>query len=80
MLKGEGIPVNGIDLRASFYRSEFTGPLFDQPWINSPKSSISDNAYKLDVDFSALPVAGLTVNAQYFNIGAGYYSNAAARR
>jgi hypothetical protein len=80
MLKGEGSPVNGVDVRAALYHSEFTGPLFDQSWINSPKSSISDNAYKLDVDFSALPVAGLTVNAQYFNIGAGYYSNAAARR
>jgi hypothetical protein len=80
MLKGEGSPANGVDVRASVYHSEFTGPLFDQSWINSPKSSISDNAYKLDVDFSALPVAGLTVNAQYFNIGAGYYSNAAARR
>lgn len=80
MLKGEGSPLNGIDVRGAFYRSQFTGPLFDQAWINSPKSSINDNAYKIDVDFSALPVAGLTVNAQYFNIGAGYYSNAAARR
>lgn len=80
MLKGEGSPINGVDLRGAYYRSQFTGPLFNEPWINSPKSSINDNAYKIDVDFSALPVAGLSVNAQYFNIGAGYYSNAAARR
>lgn len=80
MLKGEGSPVNGIDLRAAFYRSTFNAQLFDQGWINTPKSSIDDNAYKLDVDFSALPVPGLTLSAQYFNIGAGYTSIAAARR
>lgn len=79
MLKGEGSPVNGVDLRAAFYRSEFSVNT-PQGGGNSPKDSINDNAYKLDADFSALPIAGLTVNAQYFNIGAGYFSNVAARR
>ena len=80
MLKGEGSPMNGVDLRASYYRSTYSAPLFDQAWINTPKSSINDSAYKLDVDFSALPIPGLTLSAQYFNIGEGYTSVAAARR
>lgn len=80
MLKGEGSPIGGVDLRASFYRSEYKAPLFDQPWIGNPKSDINDNAYKLDADFSSLPVSNLTFSFQYFNIGAGYFSNTAARR
>jgi len=79
MLKTEGSPVDGIDLRAAYYRSEYKAPLFDQPWINSPKSSVNGRAFKLDLDLSALPVPGLSVNYQYFNIGAGFYSNTAAR-
>jgi hypothetical protein len=79
MLKAEGSPIDGVDLRGAYYRSEYKAPLFDQPWINSPKSSIRDNAFKLDVDLGALPVPGLTLNYQYFNIGAGFYSNTAAR-
>jgi len=80
MLKGEGSPINGIDVRGAYYHSEFQAPLFGQTWGNSPRSDFNDSAYKIDADFSALPVAGLTVNAQYFNIGAGYFSNVAARR
>lgn len=79
MLKGEGSPLDGIDLRAAYYRSTYKGPLFDQPWINTPKSNASDNAFKLDADFSSLPF-GLRVNLQYFNIGEAFYSNTAARR
>jgi hypothetical protein len=80
MLKGEGSPLEGIDIRGAYYRSEYkAAQLFDQPWINSPKSSINDRAFKLDLDLSALPVPGLSVNYQYFNIGAGFYSNTAAR-
>lgn len=80
MLKGEGTPIDGVDLRGSYYRSEYkTTGVFDQPWINSPKSSINGRAFKLDLDLTALPVPGLSVNYQYFNIGAGFYSNTAAR-
>jgi hypothetical protein len=79
MLKGEGSPMDGVDVRGAAYRSIYKAPLFDQPWTNSPKSSISDSAYKLDLTLGSLPVPGLTVNYQYFNIGAGYYSNTAAR-
>jgi hypothetical protein len=78
MLKGEGNVMDMVDLKAAFYRSQHKAPLFDQPWINSPKSDINDNAWKLDAAFS--PVPGLNINYQYFNIGAGYYSNTAARR
>lgn len=85
MLKGEGTVADMVDLKAAWYHSEydFDYPnvlLFDQPWINSPKSSVNGNAYKIDVGLNSLPVSGLTVNYQYFNIGAGYYSNTAARR
>jgi hypothetical protein len=80
MLKGEGTVANMVDLKGAWYHSEYDAPLFDQPWINSPKSSINGNAYKIDVGLNSLPVSGLTVNYQYFNIGAGFYSNTASRR
>ena len=82
MLKGDGSVTNGIDLRAAYYRSrsEVAPPAFGEPWGPSPRSSINDDAYKLDADFTSLPVPGLTFNLQYFNIGAGYFSNMAARR
>jgi hypothetical protein len=80
-LKADYSPIDGIDLRGAYYRSSYiTTGVFDQPWINNPKSSIGDRAWKLDADFSNLPVPGLSVSAQIFNIGAGYYSNTAARR
>jgi len=78
MLKGEGNVMEVLDLKGAFYRSQYKAPLFDQPWINSPKSSINDNAIKLDAALSPLP--GLNINYQYFDIGAGYYSNTASRR
>ncbi|MCU0968052.1 MAG: hypothetical protein MUF03_04380 [Rubrivivax sp.] len=80
MLKGEGNVLDIVDLKGAFYRSTYEAPLFDQPWINSPKSSIDDNAFKIDVGFNSLPVPGLTFNYQYFDIGAGFYSNTASRR
>ncbi|MFO1266615.1 MAG: hypothetical protein U1F25_10745 [Rubrivivax sp.] len=79
MLKGEG-SVAGIDLKGALYGSTYKAPLFDQPWINSPKSDIRGKAIKLDASFASLPVTGLSVNYQYFNIGAGFYSNTASRR
>ena len=78
MLKAEAGVMDGLDLKGAYYHSSYNAPLFDQPWINSPKSSVNDRAYKLDLAFSMVP--GLTVNYQYFNIGAGYYSSTAARR
>jgi len=66
-------------VKGAYYYSKYKAPLFDQPWINSPKSSINDNAFKLDVSLSSL-LPGLALNYQYFDIGAGYYSNTAARR
>jgi hypothetical protein len=80
MLKGEGTVAGMVDVKGAYYRSEYKAPLFDQPWINSPKSSINDRAFKLDIGLNSLPVSGLSVNYQYFNIGAGYYSNTATRR
>lgn len=80
MLKGEGTVANMVDVKAAAYHSEYDAPLFDQPWINGPKSSINGTAYKLDLGLNSLPISGLTINYQYFNIGAGFFSNAASRR
>jgi hypothetical protein len=80
MLKAEGSVLPGVDVRGAYYKSKYKAPLFDQPWIGNPKSSINDDAFKIDIDVSSLPVPGLTFNFQYFDIGAGYYSNLAARR
>jgi hypothetical protein len=79
MLKGEG-SVAGVDLKAALYGSTYKAPLFDQPWINSPKSDVRGRAIKLDAALASLPVRGLAVNYQYFDIGAGFYSNTASRR
>jgi len=79
MLKAEG-SVAGIDLKGALYGSTYKAPLFDQPWINSPKSDVRGRAVKLDAAFASLPVSGLSVNYQYFDIGAGFYSNTASRR
>lgn len=80
MLKGEGNVMGMVDIKGAAYHSQYKAPLFDQAWINSPKSDISGNAFKLDLGLNSLPVSGLSVNYQYFNIGAGYYSNTASRR
>jgi hypothetical protein len=80
MLKGEGNVAGIVDLKGALYGSQYKAPLFDQPWINGPKSDINSKAVKLDAAFASLPVPGLSVNYQYFNIGAGFYSNTATRR
>lgn len=79
MLKGEG-SAGPVDLKAAVYRSAWRSPLATFDWGNSPKSDVNGTAYKLDVGLNSLPVSGLGLNFQLFNIGAGYYSNLAARR
>ncbi|MFO1221122.1 MAG: hypothetical protein U1E89_22395 [Burkholderiaceae bacterium] len=81
MLKAEGTALNIVDLKGAYYKSNYHAEgLFDQPWINSPKSGITDSAYKIDIGLNSLPVSGLAINAQVFNIGAGFFSNTATRR
>jgi hypothetical protein len=80
-LKAAGsIPI-GIDLRGALYRSTFNlnSATAGASWGNTPMSSVSDKAIKLDLDWMT-PLSGLSLNYQYFNIGAGYYSATAARR
>jgi hypothetical protein len=81
-IKAEGSPVDGIDLKGAYYRSESTtaAGVFGEGWGLTPRSSISDSAIKLDAVFGNLPVAHLSLSYQYFNIGEGYFSIAAARR
>ncbi len=79
MLKGEGNVLDVVDLKGAVYRSSYKAPLFDQPWINSPKSDINGTAWKIDVGLNNL-APGLGLNFQLFNIGAGFYSNTASRR
>jgi len=80
--KGDGTLTDSMDVRGAFYRSfsSPTGGSVGEPWGNTPRGGINDNAYKLDVDLTQTPVENLSLNFQYFNIGAGYYSTAAARR
>jgi hypothetical protein len=83
MLKGEGTVAGMVDVKGAYYRSQYKfdpAAPFDQPWINTPKSGINDRAILLDLGLNSLPISGLTVNYQYFDIGAGYYSNTASRR
>jgi hypothetical protein len=54
MLKGEGSVLDGVDLKGAVYRSSYKAPLFDQPWINSPKSDINGTAWKIDVGLNNL--------------------------
>ncbi|MBU0620917.1 MAG: hypothetical protein KJ795_03620 [Gammaproteobacteria bacterium] len=80
-LKADGSPADGIDLRGAYYRStsENSGGTVGEVWGNAPRATLNDRAIKLDVDWTT-PVENLSLSYQYFNIGAGYYSTAAARR
>jgi len=80
MLKGEGSAMDGVDLKGAYYYSQWKSQLFIPDWGNSPKSDVNDHAFKFDLALTSLPVSGLTFNYQYFDIGAGFYSNTAARR
>lgn len=79
--KASGSLADSVDLRGAIYRSVSnpSAGSVGESWGNAPKGAISDTALKLDVDW-ATPVTNLAFNFQYFNIGAGYYSVAAARR
>jgi hypothetical protein len=79
--KADASPIDVLDLRGAFYwsKSDPSAGSIGTVWGNTPTGSISDKAIKLDVDLTP-PVAGLGFNFQYFNIGAGYFSTAAARR
>lgn len=80
-LKADGSPADVIDLRGAFYwsSSDPSSGSLGENWGNTPRTYIKDKAIKLDADWTP-PVAGLGFNFQYFNIGAGYFSTAAARR
>lgn len=80
-LKADGSPTDALDLRGAYYwsSSDPSSGSIGENWGNTPTGSISDRAFKLDVDLTP-PVEGLGFNFQYFNIGAGYFSTAAARR
>lgn len=79
--KASGSPTDAIDLRGAYYRSTSnpSAGSVGESWGNAPRDNINDSAIKLDMDW-ATPVSGLALNFQYFDIGAGYYSVAAARR
>lgn len=81
-LKADGSPMNGIDLKGALYHSSSTlgGAAVGEPWNLTPNGNVSDRAFKFDVAFNALPIQNLSLSYQYFNIGEGYFSIAAARR
>jgi hypothetical protein len=81
-LKADGSPSDNIDVRAAYYSSNSapSNGAVGEVWGNAPRASFNDRAIKLDVDVTTTPVEGLSLSAEYFNIGAGYYSTTAARR
>ncbi|MBI5891810.1 MAG: hypothetical protein HZB47_14270 [Nitrosomonadales bacterium] len=81
-LKADGSLTDALEVRGAYYRStsEPSVGSVGEPWGNTPRGNISDKAIKLDLDLTQTPVEGLSFNFQYFNIGAGYFSTAAARR
>lgn len=82
MLKAEGNARENLELKGAFYHSTFSTDSdfgLGNPWINSPRTSISDKAIKFDVGLTETSVRGLSLAYQYFRIGEGFYSNTAAR-
>lgn len=80
-LKAEGSIIDGLDIKAAFYRSEFdVNSAQFADWANGLGTNYDDNAMLVNLDWSETPVAGLGFNYQYFDIGAGYVSTTGARR
>jgi hypothetical protein len=81
-LKAEGSAGDMLELRGAYYRStsEPSQGAVGEVWGNTPMGNIDGNAIKLDADVTETAVDGLSFNFQYFNIGAGFFSTAAARR
>lgn len=80
-LKADSSVMDSLDLRGAVYRSssEPSPGAIGENWGNTPRGAINSSALKLDADWTT-PMDGLSFSAQYFNIGAGYFSTAAARR
>lgn len=81
-LKADGNVADVLDLRGAYYRSTSkpSAGSVGEPWGNTPRGDVTDRAIKVDADWTETPVDGLSFNFQYFDIGAGYFSTAAARR
>lgn len=81
-LKADGSVGDVLELRGAYYRStsEPSAGAVGEPWGNTPRGDVTDRAIKLDADWIETPLDGLSFNFQYFDIGAGYFSTAAARR
>lgn len=80
-LKADSSITDSLQMRGAIYRSlsEPSAGSVGEVWGNTPRGSVGDNAVKVDADWTT-PVDGLGFNFQYFNLGAGYFSAAAARR
>jgi hypothetical protein len=83
-----------VDLSGSFYYSDYNGDKAtaadgsrcDNTWNGNcrfspvPQSSTNDTALILNANFNELLIDGLSLSAQYFDIGSDYVSITAARR
>lgn len=69
-----------VDLKGAVYQSSAKFRNGGAGGGPAPKSDTSGSAFKLDAMFAQLPVDGLSLKYQYFNIGKEYFSMAAARR
>jgi hypothetical protein len=79
-IRGEGSPLNGLDLRGAYYHSEYKVNTPVETWSNLLGANYNDKAYLLTVDWSQTPLPGFGIALQHFNIGAGYASAVGARR
>lgn len=81
-LRGEGSPIDGLDLRAAGYYSDYhvNDTTLVQNWSNLLGNDENDTAWVATVDWSQTPLPGFGVQLQAFDIGAGYVSAVGARR
>ena len=81
-LRAEGSPLDGLDLRGAYYRSEYEASVTGgvQTWSNLLGDDHDDNAWLVTADWSQTPLPGFGLALQLFDIGAGYVSAVGARR
>lgn len=81
-LKFDTRPADWLDLRLAYYHStfDFTQTGADSAGGPVPSDNVSDNAFRINMDFTDTGISGLSFNFEYFDIGAGFTSVTAARR
>ncbi|MEJ2602074.1 MAG: hypothetical protein P8172_02065 [Gammaproteobacteria bacterium] len=87
-LKGQYTGIDAVDIGGAVYYTNFNidatecslGLNDDCRFSPTPKAGVDDTSWKLDVGFNDLLVDDLTVELQFFHIGADFVSVTSARR